>query len=230
MANIIREVLTVQAMRLPLFTGGMSKVGIGISGTWTGTISFFASVDGINFNIPLAVQPYPQGTAVTSTAANGNFESPVLNYVAVEAVFTTRLTGSPVVVIGTSVDSSYQDAFLASTSKFVNQAVASGAVNIVTQAAQANRAWRLRTLVVAFSAAPAAAVKITIADGASATLWEVYATAAAGSQTIALPADPDCCGLSGGGVVNTPGNSLVITVAAPGGAVASEINAELIAA
>ena len=144
--------------------------------------------------------------------------------------FATLLTGTVVATLVASVDSSYQDAFLASTSKYVN-AVHGRAACVITQAAQANRAWRLRTLTTAFSVAAAAAVKLTITDGASAVLWEEYVPAAAGTYLVPLPADPNVPGLSGGGLVNTPGNSMmVITLADGGGSVSSELNAEFTAA
>ena len=73
MSNIIREVLNAAGMELPLFTGGMSKVGFGLSGTWTGTVTFLGSTDGINF-VPLSVTPFGSGTAVQSATANGSWE------------------------------------------------------------------------------------------------------------------------------------------------------------
>jgi len=99
----------------------------------------------------------------------------------------------------------------------------------VTIAAQTNRGWRLRTLTVGWSVAPAAAVLCTIQDG-STVIWETYIPkdTPVGDFQVKLPADPNTPGLSGGGVFNTPGNTLVITVADPGGSVVSKINAEII--
>ena len=228
MATRLTEVLNADAMSLGIYCGGQSKVGINLSGTWAGTVRFFGSTDGINF-IPLSVTPFASGTTVQSATANGNWEVLVQNYVVIKAVFS-RTSGSVVVVLSASIDSSYQDAFLASTSRFVAQEITAGAANAITQAAQANRAWRLRTLTGACSAAPGAAVKVTVTDGASSLLWESYIAASAGPFAVTLPADPNTPGVSGGGVVGTPGNSMVVTLAAPGGSVVSSLNCEFIPA
>jgi hypothetical protein len=230
MANTIREALNATGMQLPLFTGGMSKVGIGVSGTWTGTITFSCSQDGIRF-VPVSMTPFASGTAVQSVTANGNWEALVNNNVAFMATFT-RLTGTAVITMSTSVDASYQNAFLASTSLYVNQASGANATNTLTIAAQANRAWRLRTLVVSSSVvavwASSPAVKVT--DGASSVIWGTDLATAIGANNVPLPADPNTPGLSGGGLVNTPGNSLVITVVAVGGSGVTQINAEVVPA
>ncbi len=228
MANIIREALTATGMKLPLFVGGMSRVGFSVTGTWVGTVAFEVSYDGVNFRTAF-VQPFASGTAVSSTTANGSWWMDVSNALVVRATFT-RTSGTAVVVIGTSIDASYQDAFLVSTSRYVSQEVTGGATNVITVAAQANRAWRLRTLTGAFSVAAGATVELIVSDGASAVMWDTYVPLAAGPWVVTLPADPNVPGLSGGGVVNTPGNTLVITLAAPGGSVVSQVNAEIIPA
>jgi len=234
MANVIREALNADQMALPIFCGGMSKVGVNLAGTWVGTVKFYASVDGLNFNL-VSVTPFASGTTVQSSVANGSWEFLAQNYVAFKVVFT-RTSGTVIVTLATSIDSSYQDAFLASTSIYVRQEVTGGATNVITQTAQANRAWRLRSLSVAFSVAASAAVKLTISDGASSVLWNGYVPLGAGQASgggtyeVPLPPDPNTPGLVGGGLVNTPGNTMVITLAAPGGSVVSEVNAELHAA
>ncbi len=235
MANIIREALTADQMQLFLYCGGMSKAGFGVSGTWVGTVAFFGSTDGINF-IPLSVTPFASGATVQSTTATGNWEALVRNFVAIKVVFT-RTSGTAVIVLAASLDSSYQDAFLAPTSKYVSQNVGSGATNVITVAAQANRAWRLRTLSVAFSVAAGAGVDLKITDGASSVLWEGYVPASAGplvagggTYLVPLPPPSGTPGLLDGGVVGTPGNTLVVTLAAPGGSVVSTLNAEMTAA
>ncbi len=234
MANEIRQALDSDGMSLYLFTGGMSRAGIGITGTWTGTVSFFYSTDGINFN-PLFMTPFASGTAVKSATGNGNFQVLNFNFLAIKVVFS-KTTGTVVVDMAASIDDSYQAAFLAATSRAVSQSVAGGATNVITIAAQANRAWRCRTVSVGFSVAASLAIDLKISDGASSVLWEGYVPPLAGSVLATqggtwvapLPIDDNEAGQSGGGVVNTPGNSLVITLAAPGGSVVSTVNAEII--
>jgi hypothetical protein len=231
-AALIREALNADGMSLTVFTGGQSKVGIGLTGTWVGTVKFFASVDGINF-IPVYLTPFASGTTVLSTTATGNWESACLNYVAFKATFT-RTSGTAIVTMAASVDASYQSAFLAASSVFVSQSIASGAANAITQAAQANRAWRLRTCVVGYSTAASSVALLTVSDGGSSTLWETYvpvgATGLIGTFQVPLPADPNIPGLTGGGIVGTVGSSMVVTLAAPGGSTVSKLNCEFIPA
>lgn len=229
MANVVREVLNLNTgASLTAFVGGTSHIGVAISGTWVGTITFFYSTDGVNF-YPTTLATFPGATSTLSTTVNGNFEASTKNWVALK--ITTALTsGNVTIVIASSVDSSYQLAFLTAGSAFLNQQVASGAQNQITVAAQAQRSYRARTVSGSFSAAPAAAVLVTISDGGSTTLWAEHVAASAGQWKLNLPADFDTPLVSAGGVVNTPGNSLVITVAAPGGSVVSELNVEVIPA
>jgi hypothetical protein len=242
MANIIRGVLTAVNNEVILPCANMTKVGINLSGTWAGTVKFAKSFDGVNFSQAPAGGTFPVfpfapgaqvGTAVTQATANGNWEGEVLNLQAIKVTFATATSGSVQVTAATSIDASYQDAFLASSSISVSQNVAGGATNVITQAAQANRAWRLRTLSVAFSVASGASVDIKVQDGGSTTLWEGYVPAnpnagynGGGTWLAPLPTDENIPGTVGGGVVGTPGNSLVVTLAAPGGAVVSIVNCE----
>ncbi len=236
MATILREALNSQGMQLTIFCGGQSYVGLNVSGTWAGLINWSGSFDGIKF-FPLSVTPFPSGATVQSVTGNGNSFVPVQNYVAVRATLTTLTSGSAVVTMAASIDSSYQDAFLGATSLFVNQETSGGLTNVVTIAAQANRAWRCRTLSVGFSVAAGAAVALTISDGSSGVIWKGYVPAnpeatgtSGGTFLVPLPADSNVPGVSGGGVVGTVGNSMIITLGAPGGSVVSEVNAEMIPA
>jgi hypothetical protein len=240
-ANTLRKTITVAGDRIgPFATGGMSRIGFAITGTWVGTLTFRGSQDGLNF-IPFGVVTYPDtvgGVAAPqlTTTANGNFQAPVKNFVAWDIQATSLLSGSATIVMATSIDSSWQDAFLVASSMAVSQKVAGGAANSVTVAAQAQRALRLRTLSIAMSVSPGAAVDVQVLDGGSTVLWEGYVppqpngVSGGFTWTAPLPADSLVPGTSGGGVVNTIGNSLVITLAAPAGSVVSTINAEIIPA
>ena len=229
MATLLQEVLTADQMSLTLFCGGMGKVGVNLAGTWTGTVTFLGTTDGLNFR-PVAVTPFPSGATVNSATVNGSWEFQCQNFVAFKALFS-RTSGSVTCKLAASVDSSYQDAFLTPTSIYVNGA-ASGATNTVTQPAQANRAWRLRTLVVTVNSAATwvSSPNVQVTDGASSVIWAGDIPTTAGVYTIPLPADPNTPGITGGGLVGTPGNSMVITVASGGGAVKTNIDAEFHAA
>lgn len=222
----IREALNATGMSLTLTVAGLSRLGLRVAGSWVGTVTFFFSNDGINFAPnPLSVQPFASGTAVTSSTANGTWFADVNGVVAVRVVFT-RTSGTALVTIAASNDASYQDALLDSSSLFISQSVTAGATNIVTVAASTNRGWRLRSAVVSFDTAPSAAVLCTVKDGTT-VIWAEYMPAAAGSAKLNLPADPNQPGVTGGGVYNTIGAALVVTLAGPGGSVVSTVNAEI---
>ncbi len=229
MAAVITEALNATGMGLTLWCGSLSYAGFGISGSWVGTIKFYGTTDGLNFQ-PISVTPFASGTDVTSTTANGSWFIPARNYLAVRVVFT-RTSGTAIVKLAASTDSSYQDAFLASTSKFVNT-TATGGANTTTITAQANRAWRLRTLIVSADTTPtwAASPNVKVTDGASTIIWALDLPATAGVYNVPLPADSNTPGLTGGGVVGTAGSSMVITVASGAGSVKTNVNAELTAA
>lgn len=72
---------------------GSASTGVVISGTWTGTIVFEASVDGTNFAAVNAVVP-TTGVAVTSTTANGNWEIASGGYQLVRVRGNTVATGT----------------------------------------------------------------------------------------------------------------------------------------
>ena len=157
MASPIYEVLNAQSMSLTIFCGGQSNVGVRLFGTWTGTVSFKGSYDGVNF-VALTMTPFASGTGVQSATANGNWFVQCGNVVsgttptglvAVQVVFTTLTTGTVSVAMCASVDSTWQNAFLAASTIYVNSE-ATG-TNTLTQAAQANRAWNLQELHVSFS-------------------------------------------------------------------------------
>jgi hypothetical protein len=233
MATIAREVLNTQGMRLPIFCGGYSRVGFNVGGSWTGVLTPYVSFDGVNFlTFPGGVQPltpFAAGSQVQTITANGNWFADVNNAVAMALVLTTLTTGAPVVTLAAAIDSSWQDAYLAPSSHFVEQDAGANAQNQITQALQTNRAWRCRKVSGGFSgAAPAAPVKLTISDGPSSILWAEYVSTA--QFTLNLPEDPRIAGVSGGGVVGTPGNTMVVTLAAAGGSVGSSLSAEFIPA
>jgi hypothetical protein len=223
----ISELLNATGMGLALFTGQQTRVGVGLSGTWTGTVAFNASTDGIIFN-PVFMTPFASGTNVSSATANGNWFSDVKNYLAFQAVFT-RTTGSVIVALSASQDSSYQDAFLTAPSIFQNS-VATAATNTLTIAAQANRAWRLRTLYISVSATATWAGNpvVQIKDGTT-LLWAFDIGTTAGTYSPGLPADNLLTGRPGG-LYGTPGNAMSIAIASGGGSVQTNINCEVLPA
>ena len=217
MASIIREVLNATGMKLRFFCGGMTKVGFGVLGTWVGTITFRGSVDGINF-ISLSVTPFASGTDVSTTTSTGNWETAVKNFIVVETEFT-RTSGSAQIVIAGSVDSSYQEAFLTAATIYVSSS--STGANTLTQAAQANRAWKLEELVVSISGP--GGTRVTVYDGSvsGTVLWQQHLEYIGGSvghnYAVEIPE---------GGITGTLANAMTIFVGDPGSSLTSIINAK----
>jgi len=81
---------------IDLNVGGQGTIGIQISGTWAGTISFLGSIDNTNY---AAVQVYPlnSSTSVTTTTGNGIWTAPIAGLSSVRVVFTIYTSGSAVV-------------------------------------------------------------------------------------------------------------------------------------
>jgi hypothetical protein len=228
------EALNALNMAVKIFTGGQARVGIGIGGTWSGQLNFYQAFDAVNYlGYPLTVQPFPSGAGVQFVTANGNFWADISNALGVAVVMSGYVSGAANVIISAANDGSWQDAFLAATSLNVSQNVAGGLVNSQVIAAQANRAWRLRSASVSFSVAPSVAIEFQVLDGASSVLWDGYISGAdavaPGVFPIPLP-PPDPAVPGSGGVVGTPGNSMTLKLFAPGGGVISTVNGELHAA
>jgi hypothetical protein len=211
LAAITREVLNADGMSLTVYVGGQSNVGIGVSGTWVGTVTFYASAlaDPLNFFL-LSVTPFASGTNVNNTTANGNFFTAAKNYHSIKVVFT-RTSGSVQVNVAPASDSTWQDAFLAQTSMF-NSSASTGGVNTLTQAAQANRAWTLSFLETCFSGVYiGGAGRITIYDGTVAgnILYEEFIQPPSVAGSVGWTQK---CNLPDGGITNTPGNAMTIVL------------------
>jgi hypothetical protein len=80
-----------------VFTSGASGVAVQVGGTFSGTVSFQASVDGANF-LPVLMMPANSTTAVTSSTT-GNVFTATLNGIRVlRAKMTTYTSGTATVV------------------------------------------------------------------------------------------------------------------------------------
>ncbi len=237
----------------------MSYVGIRFSGTWVGTVYTEASIadygnsgpgGGANFK---SVGVYQKITATTaalagsSFTANGTFYWPVQNYATFQVRFT-RTSGSLLATLAASIDSSYGDAWLSPSGRFLNS-YANGTQNVLTIPADSNYGRRLRSLVV--SAAPhvgggggvsSSAAGGTTASWASNPVLRIYdGTAAAGEllyasdlpnalpfqYSVPLPYPQTASeGVSDGGVFFTPGNVGTIVIASGGSNITTNANAE----
>ena len=218
---ITREVLNATGMSLSIFCAGQATVGIGVTGTWAGTLSFYGSTDGINF-FALSVTPFASGTNVSTATANGNWFVNAQNLMVVKVEFT-RTSGSATVIMSSSTDASWQNAFLTSAEQN-NTSSATGGTNTMTQAAQANRAWNLKSLLVSVSGPtwPGGTMRLRVFDGTitGTALFSTFLTETGGSVGRYYDID-----LPEGGITNTPGNAMTIQLLGPTATNASEINA-----
>ena len=218
-----REVMTVAGQRTYLYVAGNTTVGVRISNTWVGKASFYGSYDGVTFQ-PISMTPYASGTPVQTTTTTGNWFTQVGNLQVIAVEFTTATSGSMTATIIASQDGSWQAAFLAPSSRFVN-ANATAATTTLTIAAATNQAQRLKTLKITTNKQPAwlTSPNVIIYDGSNTgtVLWQfdLPPNGSAGViYDITLPAT---------GIVNTPGNALTVTCASAGTGATVQINAEV---
>ncbi len=247
MAVINRELFTAQDMSLTVFCGpstnatgliaaaqaNAGRVGINISGTFAGTLTFYASADGVTF-APVGVTPFASGTNVSTATATGNWFFDAQNYVAFKVYFTSKTSGNPIVTLAVANnDATWQDAFLASTTIYVNSQAVAG-VNTLTQALQANRAWCLSFLQVSTNqrASWVTNPNLKVVDGTGGSTLFALDLMDVGSSgyiyDITLPLLDDGTGRRG--LVGTVGNAMIITVASGGSGVKTNINAKFRAA
>jgi hypothetical protein len=223
-----RLTFTANNQSLSLYVAGQAYVGIGLSGTWAGVVSFSGSIDGANF-FPLTCQTYPyvegaagvQGfTQVASGVVSQSLVAPVQNLTVVKVKITTFTSGSPQVALAASQDGSYQNAFVSQSGLWKTQASSSNGVNTFTiAAANSNHPWKVSRLIVSFNGTPTTA-QVQIKDGAT-VLQTIDLPLAAGQNDLTTYL---------GGIAGSPGNALQAVVAAPGAGVVSDVNCLLEAA
>lgn len=233
--------LTNSPLRFALNTTGQTAVipcagqayaAIGITGTWTGTMTFQVTYDGTNWNT-LSVIPYPAGTAVTSSTVNGTWYQALLGQYGPAQAFRivfTRTSGTALVYGAASGDLSGLDALQNVDSLYLNQVGAFSATNTMTVTGATGHGWNLRTLVVSLVGPTGSTGSIQVSDGAtgiagSTGIWQQDWYMAGGVIIVPVPLPAESA-LRPGGLFTKPGNSLIISV--PGvTTVRSTLNAEV---
>ena len=74
-------------------TRGLAGVGLQLLGTWAGTVSFEATLDGENW-VAFNMVPAASATAASSATANGCWSANCGGYEAVRARFSTATSGT----------------------------------------------------------------------------------------------------------------------------------------
>lgn len=99
MSNIATKslgALNDEIVASPLDNFGVA--GIIITGTWVGTISFYGSLDGVNY-VPIQVQNLTTNAPVFSTIVNGQFVTSTSGMKAVKAIMSAYTSGTADVTI-----------------------------------------------------------------------------------------------------------------------------------
>jgi len=81
---------------------GMGGVSVQVTNTFSGTITFEGSVDGVNF-AALSVSPATSGTAVTTTTGTGLWSASAVGLLAFRARMSSYTSGSATVVVQSGV-------------------------------------------------------------------------------------------------------------------------------
>ena len=78
---------------ITLSVRGMAAVGLQLTGTWAGTVSFEATVEGLTW-VAFNMVPAASATAASSATANGAWSANCGGYDAVRARFSTATSGT----------------------------------------------------------------------------------------------------------------------------------------
>lgn len=189
MATLVRGLLNANQMDVRVFCAGMSYVGIGVSGTFVGTLSFFmqqfSSEGGMFGPDATRVYPYPgaaipsdvTSTGVASVTFTGttatNYYWPVQNCTVFSARVSAYTSGSPIVTLAAALDGSWADAFLPASGGNginINKSVVGGQ-NILIIPANPNLPRRLKSLVVTVAPEQGAGGS---SSGATTAVWNAY--------------------------------------------------------
>ncbi len=99
--NLLKSTVTVAAANDAATVSGfpsVGSVGIQITGTFSATITFEATVDGINF-VALNCIPSNSATAASTATAVGAFTVSSGGYASIRARCSTYTSGSPVLTV-----------------------------------------------------------------------------------------------------------------------------------
>jgi hypothetical protein len=155
-------------------TVGLGALGIGITGTWTGTLTFQYSMDGNNWFNDFMYNS-STGAFVTSITASGNFEVAIGAYRAYRIVSTAAMTGTAIITINGGLTPSIVNTLSAITDGANNGPVAvkpastQSAVTdqaLVVALSPASAQTRASTTTVAGVASSASSVTILAANAA----------------------------------------------------------------
>lgn len=97
-APLVSNTLTTGIPSLPIDVRGLGAVGLQVAGTWTGTITFEASIDGRTF-VALNMVPSNSATPASTTTGSGAWTANVAGFTLVRARWSTTTSGAPEVTL-----------------------------------------------------------------------------------------------------------------------------------
>lgn len=97
------KTITAVGQSTTLYFDVASSATIEVSGTWEGTLSVRASLDGVNFNTIVGLFPVPSGNVITAITANGTWIVPVGGYRALQITSSSWVSGSANIIINSSL-------------------------------------------------------------------------------------------------------------------------------
>lgn len=77
---------------LTVSTFSIGTVGFQLAGTWSGTVTFEATIDGTNW-VAANADPVPSGAAASTATGNGIYQVPCAGFSQVRARFSTATSG-----------------------------------------------------------------------------------------------------------------------------------------
>lgn len=90
-------------------TGGQGTIGIQITGTWVGTITFYSTIDNTNYTSFVVVSSADTAsTGVTTTTANGSFIAAIAGTNQVRVGFSAYTSGTAVVTVRLNTQASHK--------------------------------------------------------------------------------------------------------------------------
>lgn len=90
--------LAALAALLSIDVTSVAGVGLQLTGTWSGTVSFEASIDGQNF-VAFNMVPSNSATPASSATANGCFSANCAGYACVRARMSAFTSGAAIVTL-----------------------------------------------------------------------------------------------------------------------------------
>lgn len=97
-APIVTGTLTTGQPSLLLDVRGLGALGLQLTGTWTGTVTFEATIEGETW-VALNMVPSNSATPASTATSNGAFTANVAGFKTARARWSTTTSGAPVATL-----------------------------------------------------------------------------------------------------------------------------------